>query len=115
MATVPLWSVLTLVAFFGLASASLTQSRLQNRHLQRVINHNRITIVLEGVRARALNTVKPDPILLINFPEINHQFKVNIKNLFNPVTKTGFSGFSKLIMALIMWSLVLVSKLVTTI
>ena len=60
----------------GLSSGSLTQSRLQNRHLQRVINHNRVSIVLEGVRSRALNSVKPDPILLINFPEVDHQFKV---------------------------------------
>ena len=64
------------LAFAGLAEASLTQSRLQNRHLQRVMNHHRITIVLQGVRARAMRSSKPDPILLINFPEINHQFKV---------------------------------------
>ena len=73
----------TLLAFFilgfGITSrASLTQSRLQNRDLQRVINHKRINIVLEGVRARALNTIKPDPILLVNFLEIDHQFKVSI-------------------------------------
>ena len=69
------------LAFVGLfvvlpANGTLTQSRLQNRHLQRVMNHHRITIVLEGVRARALNSIKPDPILLINFPEIDYQFKV---------------------------------------
>ena len=69
------------LTFFGLfvvlpANGTLTQSRLQNRHLQRVMNHHRITIVLEGVRARALNSIKPDPILLINFPEIDYQFKV---------------------------------------
>ena len=70
--------VLTFVGLFVVlpANGTLTQSRLQNRHLQRVMNHHRITIVLEGVRARALNSIKPDPILLINFPEIDYQFKV---------------------------------------
>ena len=63
--------------FEGHCEGHLIQSRLQNRHLQRVMNHHRITIVIEGVRARALNSVKPDPILLINYPEINHQFKVS--------------------------------------
>ena len=70
--------ILTFVGLFVVqqANGTLTQSRLQNRHLQRVMNHHRITIVLEGVRARALNSIKPDPILLINFPEIDYQFKV---------------------------------------
>ena len=67
-------------------NGSLTQSRLQNRHLQRVMNHHRITIVLEGVRARALNSIKPDPILLINFPEIDHQFKVSFQDSLKIVT-----------------------------
>ena len=74
-----LWLPLAAAALIITAvNASLTQSRLQNRHLQRVMNHHRITIVLEGVRARALNSIKPDPILLINFPEIDHQFKVSV-------------------------------------
>ncbi len=34
--------------------------------------------VLEGVRERALNSVHPDPILLVNFPDIDHQFKVHL-------------------------------------
>jgi len=72
--------VLTFVGLFVVlpANGTLTQSRLQNRHLQRVMNHHRITIVLEGVRARALNSIKPDPILLINFPEIDYQFKIHL-------------------------------------
>ena len=69
------WQPLLLLALASLAGAELRQSRLQNRHLQRVMNHNRITIVLEGVRARA-RLHQSDPLLLIHFPEINHQFKV---------------------------------------
>ena len=61
---------------FTLCEANLIQSRLQNRHLQRVLNHNRITIILEGVRSRALNSIQNDPIMLITFPQINHQFQV---------------------------------------
>ena len=69
--------ILVLMAFIGLSeSSTMTQSRLQNRHLQRVLHHHRITIILEGVRARALNSIQPDPILLITFPQINHKFQV---------------------------------------
>ena len=58
-------------------NAGLSHSRAQNRNLQRVIRHDTIVLVLQGVRERALNSVEPDPILLINFPEVDHQFKVN--------------------------------------
>ena len=44
--------------------------------LQKVIRHKRVTLVLDGVRARALNTHQQDPLLLINFPDVDHQFKV---------------------------------------
>ncbi len=63
------------------AEASLSHSRAQNRQLQRAIHHDRLVVVLEGVRQRALNSVKPDPILLINYPEIDYQFKVRKANL----------------------------------
>ena len=59
-------------------SCTLTQTRSQNRELQRAVTHNHLTLVLEGVRERTLNTIQPDPILLIDFPEIHHQFKVGI-------------------------------------
>ena len=58
------------------ALGSLTHSRAQNRNLQRAIHHERIFLVLEGVRERALNTVSPDALLLVDFPEIDNQFKV---------------------------------------
>lgn len=67
-----------LVAFahFGLVCSSMIESKMQNRHLHKVMDHNRVTIILEGVRTRAQNFVKPDPLVLISYPEINHQFKV---------------------------------------
>ena len=72
------WPWLFLAFMVGQVQSELIQSRLQNRHLQRVMNHQRITIVIEGVRTRA-RLHKPDPLLLIDFPEINHQFKVSEK------------------------------------
>ncbi len=60
--------------------ASSSTSRSQNRQLQRVIRHDHVEFVLEGVRERTLNSVQPDPILLIHFPDIDHQFKVGARD-----------------------------------
>ena len=68
---------LILLMATSFSTGSLTQSRSQNREFQRAVKNDKIIFALEGVRARALNSVKPDPILLINFPEIDEQFKVN--------------------------------------
>lgn len=57
--------------------SKLAHSKAQNRKLQKVIRHKRVTIVLDGVRQR-LTTVSPDALVLINFPEIDHQFKVSV-------------------------------------
>ena len=82
MATLPektrlLSSALIFLMLTSFSSSSLTQSRSQNRQFQRAVRSDKTIFVLEGVRERALNSVKPDPILLINFPEIDHQFKVS--------------------------------------
>ena len=69
-------SALILLMATSFSSGSLSQSRSQNRQFQRAVKNNKMIFVMEGVRARALNSVNPDPILLINFPEIDHQFKV---------------------------------------
>ena len=69
-------ALLVLVALWACALGSLTQTRSQNRELQRAVSHKHLTLILEGVRERTLTTVQPDPILLIDFPEINYQFKV---------------------------------------
>ena len=73
-------ALLVLVTLWaGCALGSLTQTRSQNRELQRAVSHKHLTLVLEGVRERTLTTVQPDPILLIDFPEIHYQFKVSQK------------------------------------
>ena len=69
-------SALILLMATSFSTGSLTQSRSQNRQFQRAVKNDKIIFLLEGVRERALNSVKPDPILLINFPEIDQQFKV---------------------------------------
>ncbi|TRY79590.1 hypothetical protein TCAL_11730 [Tigriopus californicus] len=70
--------ILGVVSFLVLSEATLSQSRSQNRNLQRVIRHDTIVVVLQGVRERTINSVQPDPILLINFPEIDNQFKIHL-------------------------------------
>ena len=67
----------------GISESRLTQSRLQNSHLQRVLNHKRVSVTLEGVRNRALTTIQNDPILQISFPQIAHTFEVRKKGIFS--------------------------------
>jgi len=62
----------------GISESRLTQSRLQNSHLQRVLNHKRVSVILEGVRNRALTTIQNDPILQISFPQIAHTFEIHL-------------------------------------
>ena len=74
-------TILASAIFFGPGLASLTPAGAQNRLLQRAISHNQITFLLDGVRERAISSIQPDPILLIHFPEIDHQLKVNFLSL----------------------------------
>lgn len=71
-----LGAILGVVCCLVMVEATLIQSRSQNRNLQKVIRHDTIVLVLQGVRERTINSVQPDPILLVNFPEIDSQFKV---------------------------------------
>ena len=70
-------TILAMTILLGSCLANLTHSRAQNRLLQRAITHDHLTFVLDGVRERAISSVQPDPIMLIHFPEINHQLKVS--------------------------------------
>ena len=70
-------TLLAMIFLLGSTFGNLTHSRAQNRHLQRAITHDHLTFVLNGVRERAMSSVQPDPIMLIHFPEINHQLKVS--------------------------------------
>ena len=74
-------TILAMAVHFGPGLASLTQTGAQNRLLQRAISHNQITFVLDGVRERAISSIQPDPILLIHFPEIDHQLKASLLSL----------------------------------
>ena len=74
-------TILAMATFFGPGLASLTPAGAQNRLLQRAISHNQVTFLLDGVRERAISSIQPDPILLIHFPEIDHQLKVSFLSL----------------------------------
>ena len=78
----------------GISESRLTQSRLQNSHLQRVLNHKRVSVILEGVRNRALTTIQNDPILQISFPQIAHTFEVRKKVIFFSFLVPTFLLFS---------------------
>ena len=70
--------LLLLFAIATIASASLIESRAQSKQLQRAVRHRQVVIVVEGVRERMTGTPSPDPLLLINFPDIDTQFKVHL-------------------------------------
>ena len=70
--------LLLLFAIATIASASLIESRAQSKQLQRAVRHRQVTVVVEGVRERMTGTPSPDPLLLINFPDIDTQFKVHL-------------------------------------
>lgn len=60
------------------ANPTLTHSRAQNRQLQRALRHDKIVLVLDGIRDRANDLPQPDPVLLINFPDVDNQFKIHL-------------------------------------
>jgi hypothetical protein len=39
------------------------------------VRHKELVMVVEGVRRRLASAPSPDPILLINFPDLDNQFK----------------------------------------
>ena len=78
-------TVLAMAVLIGSSFANLTHSRAQNRLLQRAISHDHLTFVLDGVRERAIHSVQPDPIMLVHFPEINHQLKVSFFYYFDEI------------------------------
>ena len=71
-------TILAMAALLGSCLANLTHTRAQNRLLQRAISHDHMTFVLDGVRERAISSIQSDPIMLIHFPEIDHQLKVSL-------------------------------------
>ena len=71
-------TIIAMAVLLGSCFANLTHTRAQNRLLQRGIGHEHLSFVLDGVRERAMSSSQPDPIMLIHFPEINHQLKVSL-------------------------------------
>merc|ERR1711936_1438666 len=78
MAGAGLDALLLLLFAITISSASLIESRAQSKQLQRAVRHRQVTVVVEGVRERMTGTPSPDPLLLINFPDIDTQFKVHL-------------------------------------
>ena len=71
------WMLIILLAS-QLASAKLTENRLQSKELQRALGHDDLVLVIGGVLDRIIGEPSPDPLILINFPDINTQFKVHV-------------------------------------
>ena len=60
------------------AAGTLVESHYLSKQLQRALRHDDVVIVLEGVRRRLIGIPDPDPLLLINYPDLDNQFKVNV-------------------------------------
>ena len=57
---------------------TLVESHYLSKQVQRALRHDDVVIVLEGVRRRLVGIPDPDPLLLINYPDLDNQFKVGI-------------------------------------
>jgi hypothetical protein len=69
---------LLLFAFFiHKSDFTLIDSPSNNRIIQQAIRHDHLTLVLDGVQKRARNSVQPDPLLLLLFPDADQQLKVS--------------------------------------
>ena len=60
------------------ARATLIDAHELSKDLQRAVRYDEVVIVLKGVRQRMQGTPSPDPLILINFPDIDNQFKVHL-------------------------------------
>ena len=67
-----------LAASATLTAAKMTENREQSRELQRGLGQDHVTIVVDGILERLLGEPSPDPLVLINFPDLNTQFKVHV-------------------------------------
>ena len=61
-----------------LVTGTLVESHYLSKQLQRALRHDDVVIVMEGVRRRLIGIPDPDPLLLINYPDLDNQFKVNM-------------------------------------
>ena len=74
------WSLVVagLSLCLGLASAKLTENRKESKQLQKALGRDHVVIVIDGILERILGEPSPDPLALINFPDIDTQFKVHV-------------------------------------
>lgn len=62
----------------GLTSAKLTENKKESKQLQKALGRDHVVIVIDGILERILGEPSPDPLALINFPDIDTQFKVHV-------------------------------------
>ena len=67
-----------LLCYHSPVSGKLTENRSQSRELQRALGHDNVVLVINGIMERIIGQPSPDPLVLINFPDINTQFKVHV-------------------------------------
>ena len=74
------WSLVVagLSLCLGFASAKLTENRKESKQLQKALGRDHVVIVIDGIIERVLGEPSPDPLALINFPDIDTQFKVHV-------------------------------------
>jgi len=58
--------------------ATLMESHHLSKELQRAVRHNELVITLVGVRRRMAGLPDPDPLILVNFPDLDSQLKVHL-------------------------------------
>ena len=74
------WSLVVagLSLCLGLAGAKLTENRKESKQLQKALGRDHVVIVIDGILERISGEPSPDPLALINFPDIDTQFKVHV-------------------------------------
>jgi len=61
------------------SQASISESRQLSKELGRAVRHDRLVIGIEGMVGRLIREgPTPDPLLLINFPDLDIQFKMHL-------------------------------------
>jgi hypothetical protein len=53
------------------------------------VRHKELVVVVEGVRRRLASTPSPDPLLLINFPDLDNQFKAGPQSCHSTLIRTS--------------------------
>ena len=70
--------VLVLLSLVGWATGTLTESHYLSKELQRALRQDKVVFVIEGVRRRMTGIPSPDPLVLVNFQDLDNQFKVHL-------------------------------------